>query len=222
MNPSVAQPASGASTAELIVRILGWRAPDALERASRLLAQTGGDLTALEHQLRGREGGPPLTPSERGRLEAAFALGRRVSSAPPPTRVQVHGPSDVVDYMAPQLRHLPHEEFHLLILNVRNEILEAHTISRGILDASLVHPREVFAPALLARAAAVIFVHNHPSGDPTPSPEDHRVTHQLKAAGDLLGIRVLDHLIIGNPGWQRIDLEPFGGSRANRSLNSIS
>jgi DNA repair protein RadC len=116
----------------------------------------------------------------------------------------------VVDYIGPRLRGLPHEEFHLLALNVRNEVLESHLISRGILDASLVHPREVFAPALMARAAAVIVVHNHPSGDPTPSPEDHRVTQQLKAAGDVLGIRVLDHLVIGNPGWQRIDVERVG------------
>jgi DNA repair protein RadC len=201
---------SETSTAELLVRILGWRGSDRLQRAAEFLAAMGGDLTILEQRLRAREVVPHLTPRDLDRLKAALALGRRVAARRPPSRVQVHGPEDVVSLMAPLLRGLPHEEFHLVILNVRNEVVEARLISRGILDASLVHPREVFAPALMARAAAVILVHNHPSGDPTPSPEDRRVTHQLKAAGDLLGIRVLDHLVIGNPGWQRIDVERSG------------
>ncbi len=201
---------SATSTALLLVQVLGWRGADRLERASKLLASAGGELTLLEKKLRAREFTAHLTPREANRLKAALALGRRVATLRPPGRFQVHGPADVVDYIGPRLRGLPHEEFHLLALNVRNEVLESHLISRGILDASLVHPREVFAPALMARAAAVIVVHNHPSGDPTPSPEDHRVTQQLKAAGDVLGIRVLDHLVIGNPGWQRIDVERVG------------
>jgi DNA repair protein RadC len=118
----------------------------------------------------------------------------------------MRGPEDVVRLLGPRLRGLAHEEFHVVILNTRHRVLEVRPVSRGILDASLVHPREVFGPALEARAAAVILVHNHPSGDPEPSPEDRRVTRQMAEAGDVLGIRVLDHVIIGNPGWRAIPL----------------
>jgi DNA repair protein RadC len=123
----------------------------------------------------------------------------------------------VVAFLGPRLQSLPYEEFYLLILNVRHEVVETRLISRGILDASLVHPREVFAPAIVARASAVLFAHNHPSGDPTPSAEDHRITKQLTAAGDLLGIRVLDHLVIGNPGWRSIRLDAEGDGPSVRS-----
>jgi len=216
------------STAELIAQILGWRGPDRLERAIQVLSGVGGDLSALEDQLRGSTGGPKnarrwsrpgdaLTHRESRRLAAALALGRRAATALPAKRFRVFGPSDVVSYLGPRLRSLPHEEFYLLILNVRHEVLETRLISRGILDASLVHPREVFAPALVARAAAVVFAHNHPSGDPTPSPEDHRITHQLTAAGELLGIRVLDHLVIGNPGWESIRLASGVATSLERS-----
>jgi DNA repair protein RadC len=118
----------------------------------------------------------------------------------------MRGPEDVVSLMGPRLRGLPHEEFHVVALNTRHRLLGCHRVSQGILDASLVHPREVFAPALERRAAAVILVHNHPSGDPRPSPEDRRVTEQMVDAGRILGIRVLDHVVIGDPGWGTVPL----------------
>lgn len=117
--------------------------------------------------------------------------------------------------LGPTLRALSHEEFHVLLLNTRHRVLGTRLVSRGILDASLVHPREVFAPALELRASALILVHNHPSGDPHPSPEDHRVTEQMAQAGEILGIRVLDHVVVGDPGWSSVPVrrpERVGGS----------
>jgi DNA repair protein RadC len=89
------------------------------------------------------------------------------------------------------------EEFHIVTLNTKHEVLTTYPITVGTLDASLVHPREVFRPAIKDAAAAVILVHNHPSGDPTPSREDLAVTRRLDSAGDLLGIKVLDHIVLG-------------------------
>jgi DNA repair protein RadC len=95
------------------------------------------------------------------------------------------------------MRDLPHEEFHVLLLNTQNEVLRDLQITRGTLDASLVHPREVFRPAITEAAASIILVHNHPSGDPAPSAEDRSITTQLRDAGRIIGIDVLDHVIIG-------------------------
>jgi DNA repair protein RadC len=92
----------------------------------------------------------------------------------------------------------PSEVFGILCLNAKLRVLAYHEVSRGSLDTTVVHPREVFRAAMLANAAAVILVHNHPSGDPTPSPEDVTLTQRLRAAGTLLGIDVLDHLVIGD------------------------
>jgi DNA repair protein RadC len=93
---------------------------------------------------------------------------------------------------------LRQEEFHLLLLNTQNAIIREVIITRGTLDASVVHAREVFRPAIAESAAAVLLVHNHPSGDPTPSPEDVAITAELAAAGQLIGIPILDHIVIGD------------------------
>jgi DNA repair protein RadC len=150
--------------------------------------------------------GLDIAPAARLRLRAALELGRRVQAEAEERRPRIRGPEDVVQLMAPRLRALQHEEFHVLILNTRHRVLRIQIVSRGILDAALVHPREVFAPALEERGSAVILVHNHPSGDPEPSPEDRRVTDQLARAGEILGIRVLDHIVIGNPGWASVSV----------------
>ncbi len=136
------------------------------------------------------------------KLLAALELGRRLASEELPERVTIRGPSDVFELMGPRLRDLPHEEFHALLLNTQHRVLTDRLVTRGILDASLIHPREVFRPAILERAAAVILVHNHPSGDPTPSAEDRAVTSQMMEAGRSIGIPVLDHVIIADGGWR--------------------
>jgi DNA repair protein RadC len=110
----------------------------------------------------------------------------------------IRGPGDVFQLMGPRLRHLPQEEFHVLLLNTRHRVVREVAVTRGILDASLIHPREVFRTVIVEGAAGIILVHNHPSGDPTPSPEDRAITRQLSEAGRALGIPVLDHVVIGD------------------------
>ncbi|MBT8487841.1 MAG: JAB domain-containing protein, partial [Gemmatimonadetes bacterium] len=109
------------------------------------------------------------------------------------------------------------EEFHALLLNTRHRILREVLVTRGILDASLIHPREVFRLAVAEGAAAIILVHNHPSGDPTPSAEDRAVTRQLAAAGRSLGIPVLDHVVIGRGRY--VSLAPELGSARDSGLS---
>ena len=103
--------------------------------------------------------------------------------------------------MGPRLRDLDQEEFHVLLLTSQHRVIREVLITRGILDASLIHPREVFKPAIIESAAAVILLHNHPSGDSTPSGEDRAVTRQLVDAGRTIGIPVLDHVILGDTGF---------------------
>jgi len=131
------------------------------------------------------------------RITAALELGRRASAEIRHPGDRVRGPRDVFDRMEPRLRDLPQEEFHALLLSARHSVVREVFITRGILDASLIHPREVFRPAIAQSAAAIILVHNHPSGDPTPSAEDRAVTRQLADAGRAVGIPVLDHVVIG-------------------------
>ena len=109
----------------------------------------------------------------------------------------IRSPKDVVAYFAPRMEDLPVEEFHVAVLDSQHRLERDITVTRGILNSSLVHPREVFRGAIAEQAAAVILVHNHPSGDPSPSNDDRVVTEQLVAAGRLLDIPVHDHVIIG-------------------------
>lgn len=192
-------------TAELVARVMGLRGSPGLHAARDLLGRAGGRVEDLEHA--GSRHLVGVGSAARERLAAALELGRRMGVPRPEDRPRLRGPEDVVRFMAPRLRSLRHEEFHVVILNTRHRVLSTERVSQGILDASLVHPREVFAPALEARGSAIILVHNHPSGDPEPSPEDRRVTRQMSEAGDVLGIRVLDHVIVGDPGWSTVSSE---------------
>ncbi len=131
-------------------------------------------------------------------IQAALELGRRAAEEVRHDDDRVATPRDVYRRFELRLRDLRQEEFHVLLLNTQNAVMREVMVTRGILDASVVHPREVFAPALSEAAAAVILIHNHPSGDPTPSPADREVTRQLVEAGRLLGIPVRDHVIVGN------------------------
>lgn len=138
-----------------------------------------------------------IGPAKATKILAALELGRRAAEEERGPRERVRTPRDVYDRMRLRLRDLPHEEFHVLLLNTQNEVLRDVAITRGTLDASLVHPREVFRPAILEPASSVILVHNHPSGDPSPSPEDRAVTQQLRQAGEMVGIDVIDHVVVG-------------------------
>lgn len=111
---------------------------------------------------------------------------------------RVSTPADCAGLLTTLLQDEPCEVFGLLCLTTRHRVIAYHEVSRGTLDSTAVHPREVFKAALLANAAAVILAHNHPSGDPTPSPDDVAMTMRLRAAGDVLGVQVLDHIVIGD------------------------
>ena len=112
----------------------------------------------------------------------------------------VRGPDDVVALIGRRLRTQPREHFVVLLLSARHECVAVETVSIGILNASIVHPREVFRPAVLAAAASIVVAHNHPSGDPEPSEEDIAITRRLAQVGELLGIAVLDHVILAARG----------------------
>ena len=130
-------------------------------------------------------------------IHAALELGRRLAEESREEGAPVRSPRDVAALYAPRLEDLPVEEFHVAVLDSQHRLERDVTVTRGILNSSLVHPREVFREAIAERAAAVILVHNHPSGDPSPSMDDRAVTEQLVAAGRLLDIPVHDHVIIG-------------------------
>jgi DNA repair protein RadC len=143
------------------------------------------------------------------RLAAAFELGRRVEQARIGPRPSLDTPERANAVFMPHLRGQRREALWAALLDGRHRLLKLERISEGTLTTSLVHPREVFARALAAPAAALIVAHNHPSGDPAPSPEDREVTRRLHAAGELLGIPLLDHLVVSDGGFVSIR-ERFG------------
>lgn len=129
---------------------------------------------------------------------AALELGKRLAESPPEDRTVVSSAKDAADYVMARLRYETKENFMVMLLNSKNHVLAVPTVSVGSLSASIVHPREVLRAALGYAAASMILIHNHPSGDPSPSAEDLAVTEMLVDAGDVMGIRVLDHVIIGD------------------------
>jgi DNA repair protein RadC len=192
--------ASALSSAELLALLIGagGTGSSALHVGQLLLAGAGGSLRRIAMQ-------PVAALTETSgvgmaravTVHAALELGRRLATETRDDGVPVRSPRDVARLFAPRLEDLPVEEFHVAILDAQHRLERDVTITRGLLTSSLVHPREVFREAIAERAAALILVHNHPSGDPTPSPDDRLVTEQLVAAGKLLDIPVHDHIIIG-------------------------
>jgi len=133
------------------------------------------------------------------KIAAMFELFRRTNKLHKKGfKQKITNAKDVYNHLSDEVSHLKQEHFIALYLNTKNQIIKEHLVSKGTLNASLVHPREVFNPAVKASANSVILVHNHPSGDPTPSKEDEVVTKNLVNAGELLGISVLDHIVIGD------------------------
>jgi DNA repair protein RadC len=137
-------------------------------------------------------------PAKAAQLKAAIELGKRVLAAPLSSGTKIASSADLFRHYYPLLRDLRHEVFKVVLLDAKHAIIREETVSEGSLTISIVHPREVFNLAVRESAAAVIFVHNHPSGDPGPSEEDRALTARLVAAGELLGIHVLDHVIVGD------------------------
>ena len=189
------------SVRELLALVMGSgsKRGTVFQVADRILERVDGSLrrlsamdpAALETVL-------GVGAAHAAKVLAAVELGRRAAQEDASADDPIRGPSDVFRLMGPRLRDLPQEEFHVLLLNTRHCVIREVAATRGILDASLIHPREVFRLAVVEGAAGVILVHNHPSGDPTPSAEDRAVTRQLQEAGRALGIPVLDHVIVGD------------------------
>ena len=187
------------TTAELLAVLLGTgvEGRGVLEVATRLLARSDGSLRRLVQRPRAEllrtEG---IGPTKAARLVAAFELAARLAREDRPPLERIREPEDVVRVFGGRLRDLQVEEFHLLALDSQSQVLREILVTRGLLNSSLVHPREVFRAAIAEAAAGIIVVHNHPSGDPTPSAEDRAVTQQLAAAGRLLDLPLYDHVII--------------------------
>lgn len=191
-------------TRELLAVLVGSGGPggSALEVADLLLEASEGSLRRMGSSPPGAlRRLPGVGEATATRILAALELGRRAAEEVLSAPERIRGPEDVHALLGPLLRDLPQEEFHALLLNAQHRVMRRVLVTRGILDASLIHAREVFRPAILESAAAVVLVHNHPSGDPTPSAEDRAVTQHLSGAGRSLGIRVLDHVIVGREGF---------------------
>lgn len=187
------------TTAELVAILLGTggTAAGVLELAGRVLEIGEGSLRRLAQRpsaelLRAQGVGP----TKAARLLAAFELAARIAREERPPLSRIREPDDVARLFQNRLRDLQVEEFHLLALDSQSQVLREVLVTRGLLNSSLVHPREVFRAAIAEAAAGIIVVHNHPSGDPTPSAEDRAVTQQLVAAGRLLDLPLYDHVII--------------------------
>lgn len=188
------------SASELMAIILRLGSPgvNALVLADRLLARFG-NLKALAgagvEELCSVDG---MGRSKAVQLKAAFELGRRLSIFTEDIRPFIKKPQDAVNLLIDEMRLLQQETFKELILNTKNQLLKIETITVGTLNASLIHPRELFRPAIKVGAQTVILVHNHPSGDPEPSQEDIVVTQKLADAGRVVDIHIQDHIIIGD------------------------
>jgi DNA repair protein RadC len=144
---------------------------------------------------------PGVGPARAAQLAAAFEIGRRAVAAWPPGRATIRGPRDLAERLTAELGHLEREELRVVLLDTRNGILAAPTVYRGNVSVALVRVGELFRDAVRLHAARLIVVHNHPSGDPSPSPDDLHLTAEAVAAGRLLDIAVLDHLVIGHGTW---------------------
>lgn len=185
---------------ELLAIILrtGTKQESAIQLAQRVLQQFEGlhllkDATIEElTQIKG------IGVAKAVEICAALELGRRINSMQSEERFKIRSPEDVSRYVMDEMRFLTQEHFVCLYLNTKNEVIHKKTIFIGSLNASIVHPREVFKEALKRSAASIIALHNHPSGDPDPSAEDIAVTRRLCESGKLLGIELLDHIIIGD------------------------
>ena len=170
----------------------------ALDLGVSLLTRHGGLSGLGRRSIRDLCAIPGIGPAKAALLIAALEVGKRATSAPLTSGQRITSSEDVFQHYRPLMRGLRREIFKVILLDGKNAIITDVTVSEGSLTLSIVHPREAFVPAVKESAAAVIFVHNHPSGDPEASPEDRALTRRLVSVGEIMGIRVLDHVIIGD------------------------
>ncbi len=187
--------------AELIAILLrtGTAEKSAIDIASELTADGGlykrlAGITRL-NELTNIKG---LGQAKAATVLAALEIGRRIASAKPIEKIHFSCPQDVANFLMPRLRYAAKEQFVVVLLNSKNKVIGTEVVSEGSLSSSIVHPREVYGPAILHHAAAIMVAHNHPSGDPKPSTEDKEATRLLSRSGKVLGIPMIDHVIIGD------------------------
>jgi DNA repair protein RadC len=193
--------ATALTDAELVAILLrtGTAEKSALDIASELTADGGlykrlASITRL-NELMNIKG---LGQAKAATVLAALEIGRRIASAKPVEKIHLSCPQDVAEFLMPRLRYAVKEQFIVILLNGKNKVVGTEVISEGSLSSSVVHPREVYASALLHHAAAIMVAHNHPSGDPKPSDEDREITSLLAQSGKVLGIPLVDHIVIGD------------------------
>jgi DNA repair protein RadC len=200
---------TGFGDAELLALSLGTGAggQTALEIAAGLLDQFGGVLGVARAHASELEQVVGVGPARAIRLHAALELGRRTLRTPEDPPAPVRSPEDAHAHLAPALSGLADEELHALYLDRRRRPLARRMLTRGSDGFTVVDPRQVYRSAIGLGACAVILAHNHPSGDPTPSAQDRDVTRRVAAAGRVLGVALLDHLVIGDPGFRSLAQE---------------
>ncbi len=188
------------SDSELLAIILrtGSREKSAIELAGSIIAAFGGLRQLLDVSMEELCAISGVGLAKAAQIKAALEVGRRVALSSYGLRPVIRSPQDAADMVMEEMRHLDREHFVALLLNTKNQVLAREVVSVGTLSSSAVHPRELFKLAIRRSAAAVILLHNHPSGDPWPSQEDIQVTHRLIEAGRIIGIEVLDHIVIGD------------------------
>ena len=187
------------STAELLAIILrtGTKDENVILLSHRLLARFGNLAGLVQASIPEMVAERGLGPAKVAQLKAALELGRRMLVESPEERPQIRAPADAANLVMTEMGVLEQEQLRVILLDTKNRVLAQPTIYKGSLNTSMIRVGELFREAIRANCASLIVVHNHPSGDPTPSPEDVAVTRQIVEAGKLLDIDVLDHLIIG-------------------------
>lgn len=184
--------AGAVSNGELLIALLDLTP----ERAATILQAGWAPLAQLRlPELMCRYG---LTERQARLLAASIELGRRVASEPSADRHQIRSPADAAQVLLPEMQHLDQEHLRTVLLDTKNRVLEVATIYIGSVNSAMIRVGEVFKPAIRRNATALILAHNHPSGDPTPSPEDVLITRQIVEAGKLMDCDVLDHLVVGH------------------------
>lgn len=191
--------AESLSNQELLAILLrtGTKEESVLELANRLIRHFEGLRFLKDASLEEMTAIKGIGTAKAVQILAAIELGRRIANLHHDARYVIRTPQDGANYVMNDMRFLSQEHFVCLYLNIKNQVIHRQTIFIGSLNASIVHPREVFKEALRRSAASIICFHNHPSGDPSPSKEDIEVTKRLAECGKIMGIEILDHLIIG-------------------------
>jgi DNA repair protein RadC len=187
------------SNAELLAIILrvGMAGENVLDVAARLLSEHGGLVGLARLNFDELCSARGLGEAKAAQLRAALELGRRLAATGPEDRTTIRAAQDVATLVQSEMALLDQEQLRVLVLNTKNQVLAIRTISSGTVNQSQVRPAEVFRPAIRMNGTSIIVVHNHPSGDPTPSREDIAITRELVEAGRLLDVEVLDHIVIG-------------------------